>query len=637
MRTTLRILLAGALLMAGCGDETTAPDPTSPPTADPPRPATITVSPSTASLDAIGVNVPLNAAVTDQNGNAMGQAPVTWSSSAPDVAAVSSTGLVTAVANGSATITATSGSAEGVAEVVVEQAAAAIAVDRFAHDYYTTSELVELAEDTIQLWNLLTLGATVRDREGHEMIQPIEWQLLDSIAYPNPGGLITNVEAWAPRSYEGSRVFLNTGNARPDDPIWARLVATTVRASDSVTLADTVVVLVLADLGFIEGRRRSLDLPVHVDVGGTVQIDLHGWYESPRGLPVTYEVVVTSTPGQPPGPEDVAEIEVREGGLLTVTGLADGVAGLVFAVRTELEYVGSYWPGALYVGDIRCPATGVPRASDDAPFRVELDYADELPPCVRSVIDGAVGWWERALADNNLSDSESCGVAAGTLAVSVETRFQELGGPLAAAAPLCSDEITREGWMELSEQMFLGQKKDPRFHSPNIGLMYETVRHEIGHILGMAAGTAAWDELVQDNAFLGRNAVAAFLDLGGQGSGVPLEDDGYRSHWSEAELGGELMSPRIGVSERPPLSAITLGALADLGWVVDMSVAEDYTVGAAHARVYADGADVDDNCLIDIHGSTPTPAAGPARLWELPFPPSQECASRPVNWRSWRH
>ncbi|MYC99244.1 MAG: Ig-like domain-containing protein [Gammaproteobacteria bacterium] len=622
--------------MAGCGDETTAPDPTSPPTADPPRPATITVSPSTASLDAIGANVPLNAAVTDQNGNAMGQAPVTWSSSAPDVAAVSSTGLVTAVANGSATVTATSGSAEGVAEVVVEQAAAAIAVDRFAHDYYTTSELVELAEDTIQLWNLLTLGATVRDREGHEMIQPIEWQLLDSIAYPNPGGLITNVEAWAPRSYEGSRVFLNTGNARPDDPIWARLVATTVRASDSVPLADTVVVLVLADLGFIEGRRRSLDLPVHVDVGGTVQIDLHGWYESPRGLPVTYEVGVTSTPGQPPGPEDVAEIEVREGGLLTVTGLADGVAGLVFAVRTELEYVGSYWPGALYVGDIRCPATGVPRASDDAPFRVELDYADELPPCVRSVIDGAVGWWERALADNNLSDSESCGVAAGTLAVSVETRFQELGGPLAAAAPLCSDEITREGWMELSEQMFLGQKKDPRFHSPNIGLMYETVRHEIGHILGMAAGTAAWDELVQDNAFLGRNAVTAFLDLGGQGSGVPLEDDGYRSHWSEAELGGELMSPRIGVSERPPLSAITLGALADLGWVVDMSVAEDYTVGAAHARVYADGADVDDNCLIDIHGSTPTPAAGPARLWELPFPPSQECASRPVNWRSWR-
>lgn len=635
MKTTLRILLAGALSMAGCGDETTAPDPTSPPTTDPPGPATVTVSPSTASLDAIGASVPLNAVVTDQNGNAMAQAPVTWSSSAPNVATVGGTGLVTAVANGSATITATSGRAQGVAEVVVAQAAAAIAIDRFAHDDYT-SELVELAEDTVQLWNLLTLGATVRDKEGHEMDRPIDWRLLDSIAFPNPGGLITNVEAWAPSRYEGSRVFLNTGDARPDDPIWARLEAMTVRASDSVALADTLVVLVLADLGFLESATRALDLPVHVGVGGTVQIDLRGWYESPRGLPVTYDVSVSSNPHQPPGPEDVAGIEMRDGGLLTVTGLADGVADLGFAVRTELEYVGSFWPGAVYVGAIRCPAVGVSRASPDAPFRFELDHADELPPCVVSVIDGAVGWWERALADNRFSDSELCGVAAGTLAVSVETRFQELGGPLAAAAPLCSDEITREGWLELSEQMFLGWKKDPRFHSPNIGLMYEIVRHEIGHILGMAAGTAAWDELVQDHAFLGRNAVAAFLDLGGQGSGVPLEDDGYRSHWSEAEMGGELMSPWIGVAERPPVSAITLGALADLGWVVDMSVAEDYTVGAAKARVYADGEDLDDNCLIDIHGSTPTPATGPVRLWELPYPRSQECASGPVSWRSWR-
>ena len=633
MRTNLRILLAGALLMAGCGDETSAPDPTSPPAPDPPRPATITVSPSTANLDAIGASVPLNAAVTDQNGNAMGQAPVTWSSSAPNVAAVSSTGLVTAVANGSATITATSGSAQGLAEVVVAQAAAAISVDRFAYDDYP-SELVELAEDTVELWNILTLGATVRDKEGHEMIRPIEWRLLDSIAFPNAAGLTTNVEAWAPRAYEGSRVFLNTGNNRPDDPIWARLVATTVRASDSVTLADTVVVLVLADLGFIESRRRSLDLPVHVDVGGTVQVDLRGWYESPRGLPVTYEVGVTSTPGQPPGPEDVAEIEVREGGLLTVTGLADGVAGLVFAVRTELEYVGSSWPGALYVGDIRCPATGVPRASDDASFRVELDYADELAPCVRSVIDGAVGWWERALADNNLSDSESCGVAAGTLAVSVETRFQELGGPLAAAAPLCSDEITREGWMELSEQMFLGQKKDPRFHSPNIGLMYETVRHEIGHILGMAPGTAAWDEFVRDHAFLGRTRRGGlpgpWRPRGGGPSGgrwFPLPLVRGRDGWgADVAAYRSLGAPaRVGHHPRSPGG----------------SRVGDRHVGCRglHGRrspgqsLRRRKEDVDDNCLIDIHGSTPTPAAGPARLWELPYPPSQGCASRPVSWR----
>ena len=619
MRTTLRILVA-ALTMAGCGDDTAAPDPSTAP--DPPHATAVTVSPSTANLDAIGASALLEAVVTDQRGNAMAQAPVTWSSSAPNVAAVSSTGLVTAVANGSVTITATSGSAQGRADVVVAQAAATIAIDRFSHGYYT-SDLVELAEDTVQLWNLLTLGVTVRDKEGHEMIRPVEWRMLDTVAYPNPGGLTTTVEAWPPRRYEGSRVMLNTGSVLPKDPIWARLEAMTVRASDSAALADTVVILVLADLGFLESRTRDLDLPVHVDVGGTVQIDLRGWYESPRGLPVNYRVSVLSSRGQPSGPDDIASIEIREGGLLTLTGLADGVVDFGFSLRTELEYLGMFRPEAAYVGDIRCPAVGASRASPDDPFRVELDYADELAPCVLSVIDGAVGWWERALADNDVSASESCGVAAGTLKVSVETHFQPLGGSLAVASPRCSDEITRDGWMSLAEQTFLGWKKDPRFHSPNIGLMYETVRHEMGHVLGMYPGVAAWDRLVSDHAFVGRNAVAAFQDLGGQGSGVPLEDDGYRAHWSEAEMGGELMSPHIGFTERPPVSAITLGALADLGWVVDMSIAEDYAVGTAKAGVYADGKD---NCLIEIYGSPPMPVVGPARRPELPYPYTQPCA-----------
>ena len=72
-------------------------------------------------------------------------------------------------------------------------------------------------------------------------------------------------------------------------------------------------------------------------------------------------------------------------------------------------------------------------------------------------------------------------------------------------------------------------------------------------------------------------------------------------------MGGELMSPRIGVSERPPVSAIPSEPWRSR--VGDPSVAEDYTVGAAQARVYADGRGGDDNCLIDIHGSTCRPRA----------------------------
>ena len=145
------------------------------------------------------------------------------------------------------------------------------------------------------------------------------------------------------------------------------------------------------------------------------------------------------------------------------------------------------------------------------------------------------------------------------------------------------------------EQMFLGQKKDPRFHSPNINLMYEVVRHEIGHVLGI--GTR-WHELVNDGTFVGGKAVEAFLRLGGQGAGVPLEGD--HGHWSEDEMGVELMTPGIrGDASYSPVSAITLGALADIGWAVDMSVAEEYVVGQRSAYGIGQG----DTCIIALHGT----------------------------------
>jgi len=66
-------------------------------------PTTIVLSASTVSLNAIGASQPLTATVRDQNGKAITNAVVTWSSSNTAVATVSSTGLVTAVANGTAT------------------------------------------------------------------------------------------------------------------------------------------------------------------------------------------------------------------------------------------------------------------------------------------------------------------------------------------------------------------------------------------------------------------------------------------------------------------------------------------------------------------------------------------------------
>ena len=79
--------------------------------------ASVSVSAATTSL-APGQTTQATAVLKDASG-AIITAPVTWTSSAPAVATVSSSGLITAVAGGSATITATSGTASGTLNITV--------------------------------------------------------------------------------------------------------------------------------------------------------------------------------------------------------------------------------------------------------------------------------------------------------------------------------------------------------------------------------------------------------------------------------------------------------------------------------------------------------------------------------------
>ena len=114
--------LAGCSFTLACGDGGMAP------ALEPPSPTTVAVSPTTTELTALGATAQLTAEVRDQNGQAMPGAPVTWSSSDPAVATVGAAGLVTAVANGSVTVTATAGSASGTAAVTVAQQVGAVAI-----------------------------------------------------------------------------------------------------------------------------------------------------------------------------------------------------------------------------------------------------------------------------------------------------------------------------------------------------------------------------------------------------------------------------------------------------------------------------------------------------------------------------
>ncbi|MDE2825366.1 MAG: Ig-like domain-containing protein [Gemmatimonadota bacterium] len=82
--------------------------------------ASVAIAPTSATLAQLGENIQLEAAVYDSGNAPIPGASVTWSSSNPLVATVSATGLVTAVSNGTARITAESESVTSSIEVVVE-------------------------------------------------------------------------------------------------------------------------------------------------------------------------------------------------------------------------------------------------------------------------------------------------------------------------------------------------------------------------------------------------------------------------------------------------------------------------------------------------------------------------------------
>ena len=86
--------------------------------------AAATLTPDSVHLTAIGETAQLMAEVTDANGNAISDAAVSWSSADEAVATVDEAGVVTAVANGATTVTATSGDASASAAVTVMAEAA---------------------------------------------------------------------------------------------------------------------------------------------------------------------------------------------------------------------------------------------------------------------------------------------------------------------------------------------------------------------------------------------------------------------------------------------------------------------------------------------------------------------------------
>src|SRR5437588_1545446 len=116
--------------------------------------ATVTVAPATASVQ-VGLTVQLTATTKDANGNTLTGRTVTWSSGNTGVATVSSSGLVTGVAAGSATITATSEGQSGTSAITVT-AAPPPGTSQFGHVVIVTEENTDYVDVTSSSMPYLT-------------------------------------------------------------------------------------------------------------------------------------------------------------------------------------------------------------------------------------------------------------------------------------------------------------------------------------------------------------------------------------------------------------------------------------------------------------------------------------------------
>jgi len=188
MRHSAVVLLVSLLVACSGSDggSTTPTTPTGGGGTTPPAPAavaTVTVSPASCTLTT-GASCTLAAATKDAAGNTLTGRTTSWTTSAATVATVSTTGVVTAVAAGTATITATSEGKTGTATITVTPPA----VDR-----------VTVAPSTCALnpGGSCTLSATTVDAAGATLTgRSITWTTsAAAVATVSTAGVVTAVAA----------------------------------------------------------------------------------------------------------------------------------------------------------------------------------------------------------------------------------------------------------------------------------------------------------------------------------------------------------------------------------------------------------------------------------------------------------
>ena len=227
-------------------------------------------------------------------------------------------------------------------------------------------------------------------------------------------------------------------------------------------------------------------------------------------------------------------------------------------------------------------------AATESPFMIEVRFLGGLTESQKAAFKAAADRWTKVIVGDLPSVQVDNEVIDDVLILAQGTQIDGTGGILGQAGP------THLRPLFAGPAAYLPAKGIMSFDTADLakmeqnGTLNDVITHEMGHVLGIGtiwgrkrllkgAGTA-------NPTFAGKLAMKEYRQLRGAGAGlkrVPVENTGGSgtadSHWRETIFRNELMSGFV-ASAGNPLSRVTVGSLQDIGYQVDLSAAEFFSL-----------------------------------------------------------